>query len=180
MKFTKLLTGASLLVGLALSMSLLGCGGSETGADPAAPFVRDATLDVMLKSKKGAATSHLVGSQCMECHQAKGNGPGLFTAAGTITDKNGKVMPGALVRLTSEDPDKVMGGGKVYVEIEVDDLGNFYTTEALPMPDPGAVPSVVSANTGKFVSMNFPSESGACNFCHTQASGGRTGFKKLE
>jgi hypothetical protein len=172
---------AALALVLASSAAgLLGCGSVESGDDPDAPFERDSSLNVEMKSKKGTGSSHLTGSQCMQCHQPKGDAPGIFTAAGTITDKTGKVMPGAIVQLTSEDTAKVAGGGTLHTQIEVDDLGNFYTTEKLPFPDPGAVPSVISPNTGKVVSMVYLSLSGACNFCHIEYVGGQTGFKDLE
>lgn len=165
---------------LGSSAGLSGCGSAESGDDPDAPFVRDPGLNIELKSEKGKQESHLTGSQCMKCHQAKGDAPGIFTVAGTITDKTGNVMPGAIVQLTSEDAAVVPGGGTVYTQINVDALGNFYTTEKLPFPDPGAIPSVISANNGKVVSMEYMSLSGACNFCHIESVGGRTGFKDLD
>ena len=165
---------------LASSAGLLGCGSVESDKDSDAPSERDPGLNVEMKRAKGTAKSHLTGSQCMQCHSEKGDAPGLFTAAGTITDKTVKIMPGAIVQLTSEDTAVVPGGGTLYTQIEVDDLGNFYTTEKLPLPDPGAVPSVISANNGKIISMTYPSLSGACNFCHIEYVGGRTGFKDLD
>lgn len=184
-RFFLLLSGAAALLAL-------GCGPSDTdGEGGAAPFSRDPSLNVTLVSEKGTSKSHNVGQQCMTCHQPNGAGRGLFTIAGTVTDKDGKVMPGATVQVTEKDGfgmSDPSGGpmpsadafGEIYAQVVADDLGNFYSTEPMPFPDPGGIPSIVNADGTHLASMAWHSLSGACNMCHVQAAGGTIGYKDLE
>lgn len=168
----------------------LGCGSGDTD-DANEAAVRDPSLNVTLVSAKDTSRSHNTGQQCIQCHQPNGPGRGLFTIAGTVTDKDGKVMPGATVQITEKDGLGLSGPGggpmpsldafgKIYAQVVADDLGNFYSTEPMPFPDPGGVPSIVSADGKTVASMVFPSLSGACNICHVQAAGGTIGFKDLK
>src|SRR5690606_6751277 len=90
------------------------------GADAHA---RHPALDIDLVSAHGDARSHAVGDNCMRCHQPRGPGPGLFTAAGTLHDDDGSPHPGGAIELRSA-PD---GMGELVARLEVDALGNFYT-----------------------------------------------------
>ena len=132
-------------------------------------FVRDPALDVELVSAHGDAISHAAGDNCMRCHQENGPGPGRFTAAGTLHDEAGAPYPDGLVELRSA-PD---GMGDLVAAIEVDGLGNFYTTEALPLPATALFPTVYSADGARKNFMPFPTSSGACNVCHAGSFGVR-------
>ncbi len=125
-------------------------------------YVRDPALDVAMISARGGSASHEVGQNCMNCHQPHGPGPGLFTAAGTLHDADGEPYPdGALELRTAAN-----GGGELVLRVEADGLGNFYTTEKLPLPDMPVFPTVYSADGERSNFMPFPTASAACNVCH--------------
>ncbi|HEX5748488.1 MAG TPA: hypothetical protein VFZ09_19775 [Archangium sp.] len=50
--------------------------------------------------------------------------------------------------------------------LEADTSGNFYTTEAVPLPDTPLFPKVMNATSEAYNFMPFPTASGACNVCH--------------
>jgi hypothetical protein len=128
-------------------------------------FVRNPALDVSNVSKAGETRSHNVGRNCMECHQAKGPGKGRFTAAGTLYDDTTRapVKSGKLELFDGPKPDAAL-----IATLEVDGLGNFFTTEALPFPDKNLFPVVTSGSLRR--AMPFPTISGACNQCHTRGN----------
>lgn len=128
--------------------------------DPA--FVRDPALDVDLQSRHGDAISHNLGQNCMHCHQAFGPGRGRFSLAGTLHGVDGEPHPDGTIELRSAPG----GGGELVLRLEVDGLGNFYTTESLPLPDTPLFPTVLSASADAINGMPFPTRSGACNLCH--------------
>jgi hypothetical protein len=124
-------------------------------------FVRDPALDVELHSAASSNASHEPGNNCMHCHQRLGGGPGLFTAAGTLFDPAGQPRTGAVVEIRTAPA----GEGDLLAAIEVDQLGNFYTTADLPIPESELFPFVRGSTTTK--EMPFPTSSLACNYCHT-------------
>lgn len=158
---------ASALVG-ALAFVPLACDEPEPGPDFMGDdsYVRDPALDVELISQHGDAISHAVGDNCMRCHQERGPGPGRFTAAGTLHDERGEPHPDGIVELRTL-PD---GMGDLVARIEVDGLGNFYTTEALPLPETSLYPTVYSSDGARKNFMPFPTSSAACNVCHVGAA----------
>jgi hypothetical protein len=115
-------------------------------------YVRDPALDVALVSAAGDDRSHAGGDNCMRCHQAHGPGPGRFTAAGTVDG------PAGALELRD-------GEGALVLAVPIDALGNFYTTEPLPLPDTPLFPSIVFED-GVRLAMPFPTRSAACNVCH--------------
>lgn len=127
-----------------------------------ADYVRDPALDISLRSAHGEARSHAQGDNCMACHQPNGPGPGLFTAAGTLYDISGDPLPDGAVELRTA-PD---GNGDLVARIEVDGLGNFFTTDELPLPDTALFPTVYSPDGAARNYMPFPTASAACNVCH--------------
>lgn len=134
-------------------------------------YVRDPALDVALVSARGGASSHATGENCMRCHQPRGPGPGLFTAAGTLHGADGEPQAdGALELRTGPN-----GSGDLVLRVEADGLGNFYTTEALPLPDMSLYPTVYSADGAGQAFMPFPTASAACNVCHVGAAVIRVG-----
>ena len=124
-------------------------------------FVRDPALDIELHSAASSNASHEPGNNCMHCHQRLGGGPGLFTAAGTLFDPAGQPRTGAVVEIRTAPA----GEGDLLAAIEVDQLGNFYTTTDLPIPESELFPFVRGSTTTK--EMPFPTSSLACNYCHT-------------
>lgn len=160
---------------LALTVTLLGfggCGGADADTDhahsheplPGDPeFVRDPSLNVENVSHAGEARSHNAGENCMHCHQPHGAGRGLFTVAGTLYGPDGRPFAGGAQVLVTTEP---FGAGDVLTTVEVDDLGNFFTTAELPLPDQPIAPFATSADGTLSVGMPFPTLSGACNVCH--------------
>jgi len=125
-------------------------------------YVRDPGLDISLRSAHGETRSHAAGDNCMACHQAHGPGPGRFTAAGTLHDAAGDPLADGIVELRS-GPD---GNGDLVVRIEVDGLGNFFTTDELPLPETSLFPTVYGPDGAARNYMPFPTTSAACNVCH--------------
>lgn len=146
-------------------MLVVGCDSATPEPEPFLgdeSYVRDPALNVELISGAGEAISHAVGENCMQCHQKHGPGPGLFTAAGTLHDEDGAPFAGGLIELRT-GPN---GAGDLVVRLEVDELGNFYTTEALPLPDMVVFPTVYAVDGVPSNFMPFPTSSAACNVCH--------------
>lgn len=156
------------LVGLA---SLFACSSSGPSAaeplpgDPA--FVRDPKLDVANVSKHGETRSHNLGRNCMECHQAHGPGRGRFTVAGTLYDETTRAPSANGVLELKASP---AADAKVVLTVEVDALGNFFSTEPLPFPDTPLFPTLRSADGSKRNAMPFPTINGACNQCHVRGN----------
>jgi mono/diheme cytochrome c family protein len=150
---------AALLFALATGLSA--CGDDDGKATP--PTVRrPPELDaVSLKSQRGG-TSHQAGSNCMACHGPNGTAPGLFTVAGTAVNARREPNPDATVTLSTEPN----GAGTVVLTLEADANGNFYTTEAMPLPEQQLYPRVTSRATASVNFMPFPTMSGACGACH--------------
>lgn len=114
----------------------------------------------IMTSSFGSTLSHNTGQNCMSCHHPGGSGDGSFIIAGTVYDSTGSsTMPNVLVSLHSE-PD---GMGAKLAEIEVDELGNFYTTETFEFGD--GLYTGVTGNTATLY-MQSAITNGACNSCH--------------
>jgi mono/diheme cytochrome c family protein len=166
----------ALLVSVLSSGLVVGCGSdpapsAEAKNAPIVPgdprFVRDPSLDVENVSAAGERRSHPPGdprwgANCMSCHQAKGPGRGLFTAAGTVKNADGTPDPGGVVELRTAPA----GGGDPVATLAVDDHGNFFTTASLPFPDTALFPWLKSKDGARAKGMPFPTVSGACNACH--------------
>jgi len=104
--------------------------------------------------------SHNSGKNCMECHISGGSGEGWFTVAGTVYENDKQTpYPNATVRLYSGPG----GTGNLKGTIEVDQKGNFYTTESIDFTD-GLYATVEGASGTRAMSMVL--DDGACNRCH--------------
>lgn len=104
--------------------------------------------------------SHKAGQDCMTCHKSGGSGEGWFTAAGTVYNKAlTSVYPGSTVRLYSESG----GTGNLIATIEVDENGNFYTTENIDFGT--GLYTLVEGNTST-KNMASSITHGKCNSCH--------------
>ncbi|MFY0674855.1 MAG: hypothetical protein JXQ87_15760 [Bacteroidia bacterium] len=105
--------------------------------------------------------SHNHSQDCMNCHVNGGTGEGWFTVAGSVfksdeksPNSNGKIM------LYS----KANESGNLIETIEVDALGNFYTTEDIGITM-GLFPVFESKNGNKKL-MHSAATYGSCNNCH--------------
>ena len=102
---------------------------------------------------------------CMNCHNAEGDGEGIFSAAGSVYDTTQIApFPNAKVILYTG----ANGSGNVVKNIEVDAYGNFYTTESISFENDLFV-SVLNPN-GTETFMNSPVVNGECNSCHGSSS----------
>jgi len=111
-------------------------------------------------SSNGSGESHHTGIDCMSCHKQGGSGEGWFNIAGTVyesTKTSG--YPNASVKLYT-GPN---GTGTLKYTIQVDALGNFYTTDNI---DFGS--GLYVAVQGNTLTKNMSSAvtAGQCNSCH--------------
>ena len=109
-------------------------------------------------SAAGADESHNKGQNCMQCHQAKGEG--CFIAAGTVYDM------GMTNTVSSGKVDFYTGPnetGTLKQTIMIDSKGNFYTTSQF---NPEGLYPVVTGPTGNKKMMGSSLSTGACNSCH--------------
>ena len=104
--------------------------------------------------------SHQQGNNCQSCHQKEGSGKGWFNISGSVYDSTlMQVFPNATVRLF----DGINGTGNIIYTLEVDSLGNFYTTDSI---DFGTGLYVKVEGVQANVQMGSAITSGACNKCH--------------
>ena len=96
----------------------------------------------------------------MNCHVQGGDGEGWFVLAGTVYDSlKTSTLPNSTVKLYS-GPN---GTGNLVATIEVDGLGNFYTTNSINFGS-GLYTSATGNTTTKH--MNTAITTGNCNSCH--------------
>jgi len=108
-----------------------------------------------------SSESHNTGKNCMNCHKSGGNGEGLFIVAGSVYQSSlTSPFPNGTVRLTSS----AQNTGNLIKSIEVDALGNFYTTQAIDFGT-GLYVSVLGTN-GEVKHMSSKITTGQCNNCH--------------
>lgn len=162
----KILVASGILAAL-----LAGCGGTEESLAPGEVlpgdprFERDVALDVDNVAKTGEKRSHNMGLNCMKCHQDHGPGKGLFSVAGTVYGPDDTpFLLGGTVELRT----MAAGGGSVVLSVQVNSLGNFFTTEKAPFPDAFLYVVVKSADGSLTSEMPFTTSSGACNVCHNE------------
>jgi hypothetical protein len=111
-------------------------------------------------SKYNSTESHNQGQNCMACHVKGGKGEGYFQVAGTVHDTTlTKYQPNSTVYLYTQQG----GQGTLKYTIEVDGLGNFYTTETIDFGS-GLYPTVKSSTGERH--MSSPITTGTCNSCH--------------
>ena len=120
-----------------------------------------------LISTHNDTNSHRVGEDCISCHASGETGKGWFTASGTVykSDKT-TAYPNGTVKLYSA----ANQGGTLVKSIQVDGLGNFYTTESISFSS-GLYPAV--EYSGQTNTMQSTTTSGRCYTCHV--SGGVAG-----
>jgi mono/diheme cytochrome c family protein len=111
-------------------------------------------------SSNNSDESHKSGQNCMSCHVSGGSGEGWFLAAGTIYESNKTTAyPNATVMLYTATG----GTGTLKATIEVDDKGNFYTTETIDFGS-GLFPAVEGSTGTKYMISSVTT--GQCNSCH--------------
>lgn len=111
-------------------------------------------------SSHSSKESHNTGKNCMTCHKQGGSGEGWFNIAGTVYDSlKTATYPNATVNLYT-GPN---GTGSLKYSINVDGLGNFYTTGNIDFSG-GLYPSVQGIGTTKYMSSAITT--GQCNSCH--------------
>jgi hypothetical protein len=106
--------------------------------------------------------SHNMGKNCMDCHVKDGPGRGWFNIAGTVYDTvfpYNKPNPNGTVFLYSN-----ANRTTLVTSLEVDNNGNFYTTDNVNFGN-GLYPKVVSKD-GDVKYMGSIINNGACNSCH--------------
>jgi cytochrome c553 len=104
--------------------------------------------------------SHNMSTNCMTCHKKGGEGEGWFNAAGTVYDSTKTtVLANVNVKLYS-GPN---GTGDLKHTIQVDALGNFYTTEAIDFTS-GLFPAVEGPTGTQY--MSTATNTGQCYSCH--------------
>lgn len=105
--------------------------------------------------------SHNNNLDCFACHREGGTGKGTFTVAGSVyASDQVKPYPNATVRLY----DQPSGAGNLVATLEVDGLGNFFTTNAVSFASP--LYAEVEDDGGVKVHMSTQITTGSCNSCH--------------
>lgn len=108
----------------------------------------------------GSTESHNNGLDCISCHVQGGDGKGWFTLAGSIYDSTlTRPYANATIQLYTER----QGGGAVAYTVEVDALGNFYTTEPIDF-GAGLFPAAVGNLETKYMQTSI--SAAGCNECH--------------
>lgn len=149
-----------------LCLTALGCV-EEEEPEPVLPgdprFLRDPALDVENRSAHDQRRSHNPGQNCMACHQAHGPGKGRFTIGLSVIGPDGAPHANPVLELYAVPP---APGATPRFVFEGDLLGNVFSTDALPLPEPPLFAVVRSRDGSLRNQMPFPTSSGACNQCH--------------
>lgn len=116
-------------------------------------------------STSGTSKSHNMGLNCMNCHKAGGPGEGIFTAAGTVYNSTATAtFPNATIKFFT-GPN---GTGNLVYTLSGDNLGNFYTSQALNFAA-GLYPAVQGTTSTRYMSSSITT--GQCNSCHGVSTG---------
>jgi hypothetical protein len=107
-----------------------------------------------------SSKSHNNGQNCMNCHIKGGNGEGWFKIAGSVYNST-QTIP--YITATVELRTGQSGGGTLVKRIEVDQDGNFYTTNPIDFGS-GLYLSVVGGIDTQYMAAKVTN--GACNYCH--------------
>ena len=111
-------------------------------------------------STHNSKESHNMGTNCMTCHKKGGDGEGWFNAAGTVYDSSKAFVLGNTTVKLFTGPN---GTGDLKHTIQVDGLGNFYTTEAIDFTN-GLYPAVQGPTSTIY--MSTATNTGQCYSCH--------------
>ena len=117
----------------------------------------------LMNSSYNETESHNMGQDCMSCHKQGGDGEGWFVVAGTVYDSlKTSTYPNSTVKLYS-GPN---GTGTLVATIEVDGLGNFYSTNNIDFGS-GLYTSARGNTTTKHMITSI--NTGNCNSCHGES-----------
>ncbi|HKK09649.1 MAG TPA: hypothetical protein VJ939_02380 [Bacteroidales bacterium] len=109
-------------------------------------------------SQNGKKESHKTGANCMECHN--GTEGAVFSVSGTVFQEDLRnTAPDGKIMLYTEPE----GNGELVKTIEVDGLGNFYTTENVDFTQDLYPVAESKEGNQKYMPV---AASGACNSCH--------------
>ena len=141
-----------------LSLFLLSCKNKvKENIDIDTPEYTDTST---LISTYNSTISHNAGEDCQKCHQKGGNGKAWFQVSGTVYDSTKQnIFPHATVYLY----DGLNNTAPLIASIEVDSLGNFYTTEDIPFEKGLHVEVAGFTLHAKMGSLIYK---GSCNKCH--------------
>jgi len=105
--------------------------------------------------------SHRSGQACLSCHNVGGSNEYQFRLAGTVYNlTETTVYPNTTIHLYTS----ANSAGTLVATVEVDALGNFYTTQSIDWGNNGLYPVVESSQGTR--SMSTPTSDGNCNGCH--------------
>lgn len=124
--------------------------------------------DTSTQSKHHETKSHNNGTSCLSCHSSGGTASKFqWIMAGSVY-QNGEVSasPNGMIYLWSG----VSGTGDLKATLQVDGLGNFFTTASV-MPSSPIYPQVINATGSAFKNMPLPITSGNCHGCHGVSTG---------
>lgn len=112
-------------------------------------------------SRNYSITSHKPGENCNSCHSVEGTNNYVFRISGTVYDSTkNSTYPNTFIKLYSAPN----GVGNILDTIEVDAIGNFYSSSSIDYSKP-VYPVVVDKN-GIEYRMSSKISHGACNACH--------------
>lgn len=125
---------------------------------------KEGACDEYNVSQSNGDDSHNFGNNCMQCHQAGGEGEGCFVAAGSVKNSalTAPATGGQVEFYTAAN-----GGGTLKYTIQIDGKGNFYSTEAMTLT--GLYPAIKNANGTMYMGSSL--STGACNTCHGNSTG---------
>jgi len=123
-------------------------------------------------SSHGSMAGRSMKDNCMDCHKT-GATEGGFVVAGTVFRHDSVSRnPNCTIMLHTRSSDSLKSElpDSVIATVEVDGVGNFYTTHPIDLSN-GFYPSVTSASGVETQHMKTLTTNGSCNSCHgvTQA-----------
>lgn len=99
--------------------------------------------------------SHNAGQNCMNCHYQVGPGEGWFSLAGSVY---GNYQDHSVRVYDALNQD-------LLAIVEVDQLGNFYTTESIDFSN-GTTIDIIDEQGQVIAAMGTVVKTGQCNLCH--------------
>ena len=117
-----------------------------------------------LTSTSLSSDSHNTGQNCMNCHIQGGDGEGRFKMAGTVYNST-RTVPYITAKVELRTAQS--GGGSTLYRVEVDQNGNFYTTNTIDFGT-GLYVSVVGGISTQYMTLKVTG--GACNDCHDSSN----------
>jgi len=116
-------------------------------------------------SQHGSREGSSMKDNCMDCHK-NGATEGGFIVGGTVFKEDKTTRnPNGNVYLFATPPNTTDGKDSIIATIEVDGVGNFYTTHPIDLSN-GVYPAVQSPAGDTIVRMQALTSNGACNSCH--------------